>query len=946
MNTSAMPSEACLALANNSLDLIARHDRNHRYVYVNPAYETALGIPSTLLRGKTLSEAALAAAIPDALTQAIQEGLTKATRSASPNSVDVSWHDDMTGSHWFTMQAIPELDTDGLVAGVLTILRDDSFARRAEHDLSLLNFAINHMAEALYLVDEDGNFVYINEEACQALGYVREELLRMTVFDIDPNFSPDRWREDWQRLMASHVISCASHHRTKNGHILPVEIKSTHFAFCGRDYNLTLAQDVTKRQYAEDELRRREHEFRTLVENSPDTIARYDRDCRRRYVNPAMVELIGAANGELLGQRPSDQICTAAARSYEDAIRLVVESGQGREYEYSGLTPDGRTFTNHIRLTPEFDLAGNVVSVFAVGRDISALKESERRLRQAEAMAHIGHWHWDCIRLEAHVSEEVCRILGHASTWKPTLIKVLTTIVDDDRDRVQSIYRNACIRREQEVSHTCRCRSSGGILHLHVNTHIDYDANGLPIRLVGTIQDISELKNYESRLNEVAFYDILTGLPNRALLNDRLQQSVAESSRRDQILGLLVLDLDRFKEINDTHGHGIGDRVLYESAERLRELVREYDTVARIGGDEFAIVLPDIRTPADLGTISGKILTTFARPFNINSQDLYVSASIGIAVFPIDCNAAADLLQYADSALYDAKSRGRSCFRFYSSELTSRAKERASLELALRSAESEGELELFYQPKIDLINGHLTGAEALLRWHHPTLGLLTPDRFIGIAEDTGLIVGIGTWVLTKACMAAQKWNQNRLQNLKIAVNLSSRQFREYDLVSTVRSVLTLTGCKPEWLELEITESLLLGDDEGVRTTLDTFQAMGISIAIDDFGTGYSSLSYLKRFPIDALKIDRSFINDVTVDQDSTELVKAIITMANSLHLYLVAEGIETEAQEHFLQTHGCHLGQGYRYGKPIPLSDFEGLLSRISLYPATTSLEEAAFGAS
>ncbi|MFZ2267268.1 MAG: EAL domain-containing protein [Azonexus sp.] len=448
-------------------------------------------------------------------------------------------------------------------------------------------------------------------------------------------------------------------------------------------------------------------------------------------------------------------------------------------------------------------------------------------------------------------------------------------------------------------------------------------ATGEMLGVLGIGRDISELRNYESRLHETAFRDSLTGLPNRALLNERLQQSLNEANRRGHLLGLLVVDLDRFKEINDTHGPGTGDILLYQAAQRLNGLMRAYDTVARLGADEFAIMLPEISEPADLGCMSRKILDAMARPFQINNQDLFISACIGIAVFPDDGKHAEALLQYADSALYDAKARGRSCFRFYSSELTLKSKDRAALETALRHAEADGQLELYFQPKVDLSNGHLVGAEALLRWHHPNLGLVPPDKFIKIAENTGLIVSIGAWVLTKACIAAQRWNASGKRELKVAVNLSSRQFRDDDLLSIVRSILTLTGCEARWLELEITESLLLDDDNGVRTTLQAFREMGMTIAIDDFGTGYSALGYLKRFPIDVLKIDRSFTRDVTLERDSTELVKAIITMARSLRLELVAEGIETEAQESFLQAHGCHLGQGYRYGKPMPKEKFE-----------------------
>lgn len=669
--------------------------------------------------------------------------------------------------------------------------------------------------------------------------------------------------------------------------------------------------------------------FLTLAENTPDIIARYDKACRRLYVNPTLCKLTGLSPAGLIGKRPFDYAPATSSIGFEKALQEVFSTNKALEFDYVWLTHDGRSISSHFLFTPETDLSGNVASVLAIGRDMTALRESEQHLRQAERQARIGHWHWDFVRGESHASDEVLRIFGLPKDWKHSLQDILDMIVAEDRERVLSLLSEAFSRRQAEVSYKYRVQTAKGISHLHSRVSIEYGPDGIRRRLVGTTQDISELEQYESRLQQMAFRDTLTGLPNRALLNDRLQRSLTEASRRGHVLGLMVLDLDRFKEINDTHGHNIGDRLITSVAQRIKELLRGYDTVARLGGDEFAIVLPELKEAANLGRISHKIMDALVRPFRIDDLELFISTSIGISVFPSDGNSTDALFQYADSALNDAKMRGRACFRFYSSELTAKSKDRAALEYALRRAEPENQLELHYQPKIDLNTSELVGAEALIRWHHPELGMVTPDKFIGIAEDTGLIVSIGTWVLTKASLAAQRWNQNRNNPpLKVAVNLSAKQFRDDDLLATVRSILALTGCQPEWLELEITESLLLDDDAQVRATLQAFCDMGMTVAIDDFGTGYSALGYLKRFPIDVLKIDRSFTRDITLDRDSTELVKAIITMARSLQLELVAEGIETKAQEKFLQAHGCQLGQGYLFGKPMPEKDFEQFIAQ------------------
>jgi len=423
-------------------------------------------------------------------------------------------------------------------------------------------------------------------------------------------------------------------------------------------------------------------------------------------------------------------------------------------------------------------------------------------------------------------------------------------------------------------------------------------------------------------------------LPNRALLSDRVRQTVADASWHGHQFGLMLMDLDRFKEINDTLGHSVGDQVLREAAERLQACVRIYDTVARLGGDEFAALLPEVRTSNDLATIACKILGAFNTPFMVDGRELFITTSIGIALYPDDSADVETLFRYADSAMYHAKQQGRNNFQFYSADLTEKAAGRMTIESDLRKALERHELELYYQPQVELESGRIIGAEALLRWHHGDKGMITPDKFIPVAEDTGLIVGIGEWVLNEACQTAVAWNSHRNTNsktqrtdpLRIAVNLSTRQFIRNDLVSTVQRILQETGCAPGWLKLEITESLLLEDSTEIAAMLETFNSMGLAISIDDFGTGYSALSYLNRFPVSQIKIDRSFVQGIPNDHDKTELVKAMISIAQALDLELVAEGVETQEQADCLLAEGCNLVQGYLFGKPMPKAVFEELI--------------------
>jgi len=439
---------------------------------------------------------------------------------------------------------------------------------------------------------------------------------------------------------------------------------------------------------------------------------------------------------------------------------------------------------------------------------------------------------------------------------------------------------------------------------------------------IQTIRDRQAHEKAREHVHKLAYYDRLTGLPNRLLFQDRLHQTVLEASLQTYNLGIIFLDLDGFKKVNDSLGHEVGDELLKIIATRLGNTVRPRDTVARFGGDEFAILAPKVRQEVDLAIIARKLQAALNKPITIQRRELFVTASIGIARYPSDSHEAGSLLRFADAAMHHAKASGKNSFKFYSSPLTQAATERMELESDLRRALANGQLEVYYQPKIHTIIGQMIGAEALLRWHHPTRGMVPPDKFIGIAEDTGLIVEIGAWVLQTACSTAAAWNKESLFPIKVAVNLSARQLFYGNFVDTVHTTLTSTGCRPEWLELEITESLLISRTPETVSSLETLDKLGISIALDDFGTGYSSLSYLTEFPIKTIKIDKAFISDITTDKRKLELVRAIISLGRSLTAELVAEGVETSEQAACIDRLGCHIIQGYLYARPMPVTAF------------------------
>lgn len=464
-------------------------------------------------------------------------------------------------------------------------------------------------------------------------------------------------------------------------------------------------------------------------------------------------------------------------------------------------------------------------------------------------------------------------------------------------------------------------------LHTYISVKFPlFDAHGVPYAIGGISTDITARKRAEEELRRLAHHDALTGLANQALFKNHLDQALAFARRHGRRIAVLFVDLDRFKFINDTLGHDVGDCLLQYAAHRLKGCVRASDTVARMGGDEFVLILTDIAHAEDAAVVAQNIFNALLPEFVLEGHKVVVTPSIGISLFPDDGEDGQTLLKHADLAMYRAKEQGRNSYHFYTPEMTARIRERLVLEHDLRRALAQDELFLHYQPKVDLKNGRIVGTEALLRWQQPDRGLVPPAQFVPLAEETGLIVPIGAWALQTACRQTRVWQEAGLTNLTMAVNLSGRQFKEVELVSTVARILEETALHPACLEFEITESLLMQDTQNSIAALSALKEMGIRITIDDFGTGYSSLSYLKRFSIDSLKIDQSFVQDVSTDPNDAAITKAIIAMAHSLGIKVIAEGVETQEQLKFLQIHGCDEIQGYYFSRPVSAEAAAALL--------------------
>ncbi|WP_298239574.1 cell division protein ZapA [uncultured Bradyrhizobium sp.] len=469
--------------------------------------------------------------------------------------------------------------------------------------------------------------------------------------------------------------------------------------------------------------------------------------------------------------------------------------------------------------------------------------------------------------------------------------------------------------------------SGGQVRWLEDRARAVLDGNGRPLRIDGVSSDITERKLHEEETSWLVNHDALTGLPNRNLLNDRLGQALARARRAEQPVGVLFLDLDGFKFINDSFGHTLGDNLLKAVSTRLSGAVRDGDSVARLGGDEFVVVLENVGDAAAAEAVAQQVLQALAQPFTVGDQSLHVTTSIGISVFPEDGHSPEILLKHADVAMYRAKDQGRNGVQRYAREMSVRTDERVQLERALRLSVQAEQFELHYQPQVDLRSGAVSSVEALIRWHHPEFGKVSPARFIPLAEETGLIIPLGEWVLRQACRQLKAWHDAGRRDLTMAVNVSARQFHHQDIPRLVRRVLEETGVPPQSLELELTESVLLYNADAVIEVLRQLKAIGVSLAMDDFGTGYSSLSYLKRFPIDTIKIDRSFTTDLPQSKDAASITRAIIAMAQSLDMRTVAEGVETEDQLGFLSLNACDAVQGFYFSPALPAEQVGAMLA-------------------
>jgi diguanylate cyclase (GGDEF)-like protein/PAS domain S-box-containing protein len=778
---------------------------------------------------------------------------------------------------------------------------------------------------------KDGRYVDVNPAALQLFGYrEKSDLLDLTVQDISPPLQPDGTPSLEKAQQITQLTQQNGNQRVEwmyvNSQNQPFWTEKLLTAIpVGNEMHLyVVIHDISARKAAEQSL----FLAAQVYEHSKEGILITDQDQQIISVNKAFTDITGYGPQEVIGRNPHMMCSGLHDKAFYERVWSDILSHDHWEGDIWDRHRDGHIYPLWLSITVVRDASNHITNYFSIFSDITerkqvedALHESEQRFRLAFETAAIGMalvgMDGQCLK----ANKSLCKMIGYSEQELLSMRFQNITHLDDlkiDLDQSRRLLAGeiSYYRMEKRYLH-----KDGHVVWGLLSVSLVRDAQDKPIHFVSQLTDITELKEAESHTRYMAEHDFLTGLPSRALLLDRLGQAIGVARRNGSQLAVLFIDLDRFKNVNDSMGHSIGDKLLQRVAERLNRVVRGVDTVSRQGGDEFVIMLADIGNIAQLARIADNVMKEIALPYQIDDHEFHLTSSIGISIYPEDGKDIDTLLKNADVAMYHAKASGRNSYQFFSKEMNVRIIERLTLESTLKKAIDRKEFVLLYQPEIDIASGRAVGAEALIRWQHPESGLLLPASFISVAEDCGLIVPIGDWVLRTACQQARAWISMG-RPMVVAVNLSFAQFHQKSLLQSVSDALQFAGLEPQYLELEITESILIDEAETTLSTLNELRKMGIKLAIDDFGTGYSSLSYLKRFSIDKLKIDQSFIHDIPTAPNETAIINAIIAMAKSLNLKVIAEGVENAEQFSFLKAHGCDEYQGYYSSQALSPSDF------------------------
>ncbi|MBW3585373.1 MAG: EAL domain-containing protein [Cyanobacteria bacterium 0813] len=833
-------------------------------------------------------------------------------------------------------------DGKGEVSGKLYIAQDITDSKRAERNLRRSEKKFRQLIEtvnAAAWIYHRRQLRYVNAQTEALTGYTRKELLALDLYDLIHRDFLDivkKWGKPRQpRASAGSKYEVKI--LTKTGETRWIEATVDVIKFERKASILITAFDISDRKLAKLELETSLSLLQATIESTADGILAVDGQGKVVSFNRKFAQMWQLPDF-LLDLRDNNQILGFGInqlkypeiflnRSKELSDRPAAESYDIIEFI------DGRIFE---RYSLPQRTGGRITGRVFSFRDVTERLLSEEKLRKSEERFHLltratndAVWDFDLLKNEYWLSKEFEKVFGYKLNETQTIELEFwwLNIHPEERERVMLSF-NATMNSDAQYwsEEYSFHRADGGYVFVLDRGYIIRNESGKAVRAIGTMMDITQRKQAEEIIRYQAVYDQLTGLPNRILFNERLLASLKKAKKTQKMLAVMFLDLDRFKKINDTLGHAAGDRLLEGFAGRISDTLRSTDTVARWGGDEFTILLPDINCLEDAVKTAQRILNNLKPAFKLEEQALHISSSIGVSVYPDDGEDAETLVKNADAALYRAKEMGRNNYQLYTSTINPQGSQLLTIEHRLHEALEQGEFELFYQPKVNITTWKIQGMEALLRWQHPELGLVTPATFIPIAEENGLIVPIGEWVLQTACTQNKAWQDALQPDLRVAVNVSARQFQQFNLLEMVANCLEKTGLAPKYLELEITETTAMQDVDYTTKVLKELQNMGVQIALDDFGTGYCSLNYLKKFPLNILKIDRSFVNELTTDPCERAIANAVATLGRDLNLSVVAEGVETQEQLECLRSLHCQEIQGHYFSPALSAEDASKLL--------------------
>ena len=804
-------------------------------------------------------------------------------------------------------------------------------------DLSRLSEdIISNISVGIYIV-QNGKFVYVSPLFQKFSGYSYADLAGTNPLDyLQPDEREVVRRKAIKSLKAQSSDAYEYRFTRKNGEVMWVLERITPILFKGKSAGLGSFMDITERKKMEETIHQSEERYRTILDEMEGAYFEVDLSGHFTFVNDANFHHVGYSREELIGANFQGQVAKEDVETVYNAFNKIYRTGKSeRGIFYKVMRKDGTTGFAETSGFPLRNQKGKIVGFRGVARDITQRKRVEEALRQSEEryrtiIEEMEEWYFetDLAGNITFFNNVLANVLGY-SQKDLTGLNFRSLIRKEESEAVYKLF-NLVFKTGKPTKNILHeyLRTDGTATSAEFSIFPKIDEEGKVCGFRGIGHDITERKRAEEKIHYLATHDALTGLPNRLMFSQLLNHAIQSAKRYKRQFAVFFIDLDRFKIINDTLGHEAGDQLLQEIAACLKQKLRAVDVVARLGGDEFVILIEEVNDSIQVATVAHNILTSIIKPINIVGQECRITASIGICMYPKDAEDEQSLMKNADIAMYLAKEEGKNNYQFYSEDIQTKSLERLSIETNLRFALDRNEFSLHYQAKLDFKTNAITGVEALLRWQNPSLGSVTPTQLIPVAEETGLIISIGKWVMKTACAQNVAWQQQGLPAVCMAVNLSLRQLTDDNLIDDIRTALDDSGMEPNLLELEITESMVMHNPARMISVLAKIKSMGVRLSIDDFGTGYSSLAQIKNFPIDTLKVDRSFIRNVPKDAEDKAITKAIIALGKTLSLTVVAEGVETEEQMNFLRDHSCDEMQGYYFSKPIVPEQFADLLRK------------------